>query len=223
VVVAAAVVVALIVFWPRHHSPSRPRFATLPKTSSLDAGGTELVRLLQHEAGLTVHAMYHGSGGTTVEIWQSPPRVREDTVQTVGGHSAQTTSLTDGQTGRVCYRQDTAPLTCNIVGSAQLQAVGLDGILGAIVDMLGGEVVVASDATVDGVKSRCFSVSSSPATSTAPSASSLAAPSTATAGTTQLCVASDGLPVSISRPGTSVDLVNRSSSVDPSAFVPPKS
>jgi hypothetical protein len=201
VLVLIALDAVLAIAWPRHHASRPLRFAPPPNETALNSTAHELVTLLQRGAGLTVHATYRAAGnGAVLELWQLPPRLREDVVQTAGGHVVQTSTMTDGTTNRICYRRDTGPLTCQTVGAAQRQAVGLDGILSAIVDGLAGQPVAVASSSVGGTKVRCFTVSAQ----------------------TKVCAASDGLPVLIAGQNVTYQLVSRSPTVDAAVFAPPK-
>ena len=201
VVFVAVLDIVVVLAWPGHHTSRPLRFAPPPNASALNADARNLVALLQRGSGLTVHATYRATPDpVTLELWEQAPRVREDIAQSAGGHTAQTTTMTDGPIDRICYRRDSGPLTCQVVTAVQRQAVGLDGIIAAIVGGLAGQPVAVTSSTVAGVKAECFTVGTE----------------------TRICLAADGLPVLISSRKVTYQLASRSTTVDPAVFTPPK-
>ena len=203
--VAAAVIVALVVIfavvlaWPRHQK--KVNHLNLPASQAIvSAGGRQLVSLLQTGESATFHATYRVTGASpggvqSLEIWQSPPRVREDTVASANGHTARTASFSENSTTHLCVQQDGGPWTCTRA------AVDPNNLIATIAGSVAGQSVAVTQTTIDNRKVQCFQVASGP----------------------QLCATSAGIPVLIAGGSVRYELASLTSSVSSSDLNPPAS
>src|SRR5947199_23302 len=93
--------------------------------------------------------------------------------------------------------------TRGVARVAERQAVALDGIIAAFVGGIGGLPVTSEQSTIDGIKVRCFTVGAATAH-------------------TGICVANDGIVVTITGPSVTYKLTRRTATVDAGVFTPPK-
>jgi hypothetical protein len=168
-------------------------------------GGQALLSTLQAGKTATYHVGYkvvgdpQQLGGTlTLEIWQSPPNTREDTVLVSGGKTTRTESITTASGGHVCTQPSGEKWTCNAISKAQAAQGGAAGILNVISGQISGHGVVSKKQTIAGYTVTCFTVQ--------------------TTEQPKLCATADGVPVLIADQEVSYQLVSLSASVDSSAF-----
>jgi hypothetical protein len=191
-------VVALVVLaWPRHRHKAVTRVLPPPQ-AIVGAGGRELISLLQTGQRATFHATYRVVGGPpggvqSLEIWQSPPRVREDTVAAANGHTARTASISQGTTTHLCIQRDGGPWTC------QGSAIDPNNIVATIAGSVAGQPVAVTETTINNRKVQCFQIGSG----------------------AQLCATSSGIPVLIASSSVRYELVTLSSSVNAADLNPP--
>jgi hypothetical protein len=137
-------------------------------------------------------------GSLTLEIWQSPPQSREDTVLVHNGRSTHTESFSSPNGGHVCTQSATGKWTCSPVPKAQAALSGAAGILTAISGQISGHGVLMKKRTIAGYDVTCYTVQAG--------------------DQPRLCATSDGVPVLIADKAVSYQLVSLSNSVDGSAF-----
>ncbi|HEY1827266.1 MAG TPA: hypothetical protein VGF87_04560 [Acidimicrobiales bacterium] len=208
-VVAAVAAVVTWAVWPS--SPPKTAISIPPISSNAvtTTGGQELIATLQRGEAVTYHAHYAVTGSSqqgstlSLEVWQSPPNVREDTVISGGGHTATTESFQSAKSAQVCTQTDGGAWSCRTVAKSQSTVSGVGGIEAFIADTVSGHGVGVSTRTIGGTKVTCFTV----ATSTHP----------------RLCANSDGVPVQVSDASVTYQLQNYSTNVPAGAFTPPAS
>ncbi len=189
------VVVVAVIVWPRHHHHTSTNHLALPSaTGPQSPGARQLFALLKTGEESTWHAKYAVTGvpGETLglEVWQSPPQLREDVVRATTGHTEHSSTyvLSDGT--HLCVQQDAAKWTCQKV------AADPNDIVSSVTAGLAGESVAVSDDTIGGRKVTCFGAS----------------------GGARICATSSGIPVLVANAQVSYKLVTLSSSVPGSSF-----
>jgi hypothetical protein len=199
-VVCLGVAVLVVALWPSHHKKVT-RLVLPPAGAVVSAGGRQLVSLLKTGEGATFHAIYRvvgpaANGTQALEIWQAPPRVREDTSLSLSGHTAKTESFTEGSVTHLCIQRDGGPWGCT------RSAVDPNNVVSSLTGQVAGQPVAVSDTTIGNRKVRCFAIGSS-------------------AGGLQLCATAAGIPVLIASANVRYELVTLDSSVNSSSFSPP--
>jgi hypothetical protein len=208
VAVVAAVAVVLIVRGSGGGgNNTASSVSTIPTNeASLSVGGRELVSLLNAGREVTFHATYRAigdpktlGGQLTFEVWQLPPRAREDTVSTNGSTVVRTESFVDATSAHLCSQTDQKTWVCH---PAKLGASrGPQGMLATIGNEVAGQSVAVVDNTVAGRQVKCFTVGS---------------------GTSvELCATPAGIPVLIADSSIRLELISLSSTVGSSTFKPP--
>jgi hypothetical protein len=207
--VLAAVSVALILTLPRGREPgSIPR----PETARLAALGpqvAELVALLERGELTRYHARYRAitpegqPAGTSmsIELWRSPPRIRQDVTVTAGGQTATSSAFLLPSGGVGCTREGTAVAwTCTSIPKDQTTAT--DSLARQITQQTEAGPVTVRNTRVAGLAVRCFNLPLSETTA-------------------EVCVTADGIPALINSGGTRIELVSLAKSVPASVFTPP--
>lgn len=172
---------------------------TAPVT--LTGNALELFNLLATKDDATYHARYDGSSpevsALSLETWQQPPNVRQDSDLTVDGQRAQTSSFVLDATQVRCVRLADAAWTCQPGGSGDTDP------LAAIRDRLDEIDVTARDTTISGRTVRCFQF-------------------TVDGASNELCLTPDlGIPVLVRASGSELDLTQLDDDVADDVFVPP--
>jgi hypothetical protein len=163
----------------------------------------ELAGLLARRDDAVYHARYQGTSpdvdGLTLESWQRPPRVRQDSEMRSGVQVVRT-SVVDGPDGRTqCVRLGDEPRQCR----PAVQGESVDDPLAAIRERLGHGEVTARDEVIQGRPVRCFAL-------------------TAVDATADLCLLpANGIPMRVVSGGSRLALVALDETVDDEAFVPP--
>jgi hypothetical protein len=207
--VVALVLAALVVRELRRSSRGASAIDRAGKASPvgqvLSTNASQLITLLRMGEGLTVHATYQVVGdpakvgnASTIELWQQPPRVREDTVRQLGTQTVHTISLQLPSGQVLCTQRDNGPWTCARQPAAQASPAGAAGLLATVPSQLAGRTVTTRRDTVNGRKVQCFA----------------AAP-------LELCATDSGVPALIRSPDVRYQLTNLDTTVSDTAFVPP--
>jgi hypothetical protein len=199
--------VALILVLPGDKEPSpRPRFDG--GIGGLNPSVSELVALLEAGEDERFHARYRATsapgspeaGTVTIELWRSPPRVRQDVVVTLGSETATSAAFLLPEGGLGCTKEGQGAWTCTGIPSDQTSAT--DSLARQVTDQIGEGPVTVRTARVAGVDVRCFSLPVSGATA-------------------EVCVTEKGIPALISSAGSRIELVELTSEVPSSVFTPP--
>jgi hypothetical protein len=173
---------------------------TLP--AHLSKTARDLVDLLAKKDTTTYHARYSGSSpdatAITLETWQLPPKVRQDSDLTVEGQRAQTSAFVLGPEQVRCVRIEGATdWTCQPGGAADTDP------LAAIRARLGEIDVTARDTTISGHDVRCYEF-------------------TIDGATNELCLTLDqGIPVLVRASGSELTLLSLDDAVGEDDFTPP--
>ena len=169
---------------------------------TLTGTARELYDLLATKDEATYHARYDGSSpdvtALSLETWQMPPNVRQDSDLTVGGQQAQTSSFVLGSTQVRCVRlTSSSAWTCQPGGTADTDP------LASIRDRLDEVDVTARDTTLGGRTVRCFQF-------------------TVDGASNELCLTPDqGIPVLVRASGSELNLTLLDEDVAEDDFVPP--
>jgi hypothetical protein len=217
VVVSLAIAVVAVVVWIVWPSTSSnlPAHAPLPPLHT-DAvttlGGQELLATLQKGETSTYHLSYtvqgdaaQIGGALTLSVWQSPPRVREDSVLVSQGKTTSTESISTPLGSHLCTQPPGGSWTCTIVPSAQAAAGGAAGIVGAIKSTVSGHAVLIAKRTINGYAVTCYTIQVNPSQQS------------------ELCATSGGIPVLVSDHDVSYRLVTFSQHVNDHVFALPPS
>lgn len=208
VVVVAGLVGALLIGGDGDERPSPTTIALpTPEGPALDAGGSELVQLLEAGRSRTFHATYRASGGAvegagqlTIELWRGGGRQRQDTVlELANGDVARTAGLVLGDRTVVCSQRPKQDWTCSETVNRDVDP---DGVFGSARDQLKGVAVRSRADTVAGRTVHCFDF-------------------TATDGPGTFCVTPEGVPVRVAVGGSEFLLSALSENVEGDAFDPP--
>ncbi len=203
--VAVIAVVAIMLFGG-DDAASEPTLSDLPEgpVEVVGAEGNELLDLLEAGSALTFHAAYEAqvsdgdvAGDLTLHIYRADGSVRQDSVVSAGGQTAQTRAI-QSPDGTVvsCIEQD-GTWTC---AEAQQQA---DDLFGSLAEQLTGGDIQTSTATIFDQEATCWSL-------------------TDEAGTSQLCVSAEGIPLQITAAdGTVLEITTLEREVAADAFDPP--
>jgi hypothetical protein len=203
----AAAAVAIILLLPGDKEPSpRPRFDA--GVGALNPQVAELVALLEAGEEEQFHARYRATaapgapeaGTVTIELWRSPPRVRQDVVVTVDSETATSSAFLLPEGGIGCTREGEGAWTCTGIPGDQTAAT--DSLARQVTSQVGEGPVTVRDARVAGVDVRCFSLPVSGATA-------------------EVCVTDKGVPALISSEGSRIELVDLTSEVAAAVFTPP--
>ena len=175
---------------------------TTTAPANLTAEGRQLLDLLARRDRQTYHARYTGTApqtsSITLESWQRPPRVRQDSEVVVQGQKAHTAAFVLDEGAVRCTQLGGAPWTC-----ARTDSVANADPLSAIRSRLGQGAVEARDTTVGGRAVRCFRF-------------------TAEGATNELCVIPDrGIPVTVRAGESKLELQALDDAVAPEVFTPP--
>jgi hypothetical protein len=213
VVLLAVVVIAVVglavvgvAVWPRHHhAPAASAGPGLPTSRPLLSGGAgEMLALLKIGQSATFHATFHAAnvpGNLDFEVWQGPPRLREDTVRTADGHTDRTATIADNKNTTFCTQHDSAAWSCHPVPNST--SVGIAAIEATVAAATTGQSVAVSDTTMAGRKVRCFDVGAGP-------------------DALKLCATLNGIPVLVSNATVRYELATLDSRVPASSFTAPK-
>lgn len=170
--------------------------------ANLTPEGRQLLELLGRRDKQTYHARYTGSApqtsSITLESWQKPPLVRQDSQVAVEGQVAHTSSfvLRDGAVR--CTQLGATPWTC-----AKTDSVASADPLASIRSRLGEGAVEVRDTTATGRPVRCFRF-------------------TAEGATNELCVIPDkGIPVTVRAGESRLELESLDEQVPEETFTPP--
>lgn len=165
---AAALVALVVVLVTRGTGSTLPAHAPIGAVGGqggVTVGGQELLAVLAKGQQTTFHATYAvvgdptAIGGTmTLEIWQQPPNLREDTIVARDGQTVRTESIADATKGSVCVQQGTAPLSCQPIPADQVGALRSSRFLSSITTTLSGHSVTRTSRTIDGRTVTCFQV-----------------------------------------------------------------
>jgi hypothetical protein len=209
VAVLAAVSVALVFKLPREREPGPiPR----PETARLAALGpqvAELVSLLERGEQTQYHAQYRAitpegtPAGTSmsIELWRSPPRLRQDVTVTAAGETATSAAFLLPSGGVGCTRETTdASWTCTAIPKDQSTAT--ESLARQITQQTGAGPVTVRATRIAGVAVRCFNLPVSEATA-------------------EVCVTGEGIPALINSGGTRIELVSLAKQVPSKVFTPP--
>ncbi|MEY2569794.1 MAG: hypothetical protein QOE63_144 [Acidimicrobiaceae bacterium] len=203
--VAAVIVTALIaalVSTTALRSSSDSKTTTTTTPSNLTGNALVLVNLLSKKDTATYHARYTGSSAqsqsVTIETWQRPPDIRQDSELTVQGQLAQTKTFVLGAKQVRCVRlPSTTGWTC------QDANVAASDPLAAIRSRLGQGEVTARDTDIGGRTVKCFQF-------------------TVDGATNELCVTTDkGIPVLVRSADSELTLVSLDDTVADGDFTPP--
>jgi hypothetical protein len=177
--------------------------ATTTTTAAVTLSGTarELYDLLATKDASTYHARYDGTSpevsSVSLETWQQPPNIRQDSDLTVEGQQAETSSFVLGAQQVRCVRLAGAAWTCQPGGTADTDP------LAAIRDRLDEIDVSARDTTLGGRTVRCFQF-------------------TVDGTANELCLTPDrGIPVLVRAAGSELNLTLLDDDVAEDDFVPP--
>lgn len=175
---------------------------TTTRPVRLTATAQELIDLLATKDETTYHARYTGSSPeaseVSLETWQLPPKVRQDSNLTIEDQRAQTSSFVLGSDQVRCVRiGEATPWSCQPGGPADTDP------LAAMRSRLGEVDVSARDTTIGDRSVRCFEF-------------------TVEGATNELCLTADrGIPVLIRAAGSELELVELDEDVTDDDFEPP--
>lgn len=179
--------------------------STTRSREGLDPAAVELLDLLELGRSTTYHAVYEGvspeiEGTITLETWQSPPRIRQDSELTAEGTTIRTRTIGDDD-GVVRCGQVQGVWTCQTAPDA---TDPLGPVSNATIDQLTRGSVGVRDASVDDMPARCFTLR-------------------AAQGTSELCASPDGIVLRVTSAGSEIELVTleRDVEVDGDLFEPP--
>ncbi len=180
----------------------RDQPATGPTTTTrpLSATAKELLTLLERRDDETYHGKYEGKSPeatVTLETWQDPPRVRQDSVVALKSQTAETRVLLLPSGTVRCTQLPSVPWTCR----RDTSTASLDPLAGVRARISEGEVT-ARFTSIAGREVRCFRFS-------------------ADGASTELCLdPKRGIPVTVTGGGSRLTLVSLSDEV-PDVFDPP--
>jgi hypothetical protein len=171
-------------------------------------GGQNLLSTLRRGNAATFHLSYKVvgdvsaiGGALTLDVWQSPPQAREDTVLVHDGQTTRTESFTTANGGHLCTQSASGAWSCQVVPTSQSSASGAAGILSSISAQVTGHGVAMAKQTIGGYAVTCYTVQ----TTDAP----------------KLCATAQGIPVLISDSDVSYQLVSLSNKVNAAVFTLP--
>ena len=204
----AVVGLAVVLLLPDGSEPGK---IPSPQTARLAALGpqvAELVSLLEQGEKTEYHARYRAVipaanvdvGSMSIELWRSPPRLRQDVKVSAGGKTAVSAAylLPDRAVG--CSREGTGVAwNCSPIPR---QGGTTETLARQLTQQASGGVVTVRNAKVAGLSVRCFTVPISQATA-------------------EICVTDEGIPARISSGGTKIELVNLMKEVSSEVFTPP--
>lgn len=208
VTVVVAVLAATLVRAAGPDQSASSTTSTTAATADRPSAGDDLVALLTRARDLTYNAAYSvkssdpevAGGNLTVEVWRSPPRVRQDSDNQVDGRQARTAAIKDGKIIR-CEQPAGGAWKCAPAPASEA------GDFDNLVDRVAAEVkistVTETEATVNGRKARCFDLSSK------------------RGDVTQVCVDADGVPVRVASADATLEITRLSRSVNARVFDPP--
>ena len=188
-------------------SPTTTTTTAPVSTEDLGPAAQELVALLEAAKDETYHAEFEGTSPESpdsvirLETWQRPPFVRQDSSLTVAGQLARTASFALPDGGVRCTRIGEQPWSCRSAGPGELSA---DALSGSVLERLATSDVRVRSTAVDGVDVKCFTLTS------------------ATEGSSELCVDEAGVAVRVRSGGSELRRVVFDAQVgDDSVFEPP--
>ena len=206
---AVSLVLVLVLVLPRGREPGQlPR----PETARLAALGpqvAELVSLLERGEHTKYHARYRAvtdeiepaGSSTSIELWRSPPRLRQDVTVTSAGESATSSAFLLPEGGVGCTREGSdGAWTCTAIPKDQSSTA--ESLARQITLQSGGGPVTVRTARVAGVAVQCFNL---------PVSGSMA----------EVCVTDEGIPARINSGGTRIELVSLVREVPKNVFSPP--
>jgi hypothetical protein len=206
-VLAAAVAVILIL---TSGGGGTPTSNNAQNVNALGPQVAQLVALLEQGQKAKYHAEYRAvipaqqgqqNASMSIQLWRSPPRLRQDVVISSGGQTATSSSflLPDGAIG--CTRESaTAAWNCAPVPKEQTAAP--DTLAEQITQEVGGGTVTVKSRQVAGIAVTCFDLPVSEAAA-------------------EVCVTAEGIPALISSAGTRIELVHLTEDVPGDVFTPP--
>ena len=208
--VVAVVAATFAIFLPEDDDPPAATSTTSTtgpvSTEDLTEVGKELVGLLQRAREITYHAGYEGTSpdaagaSITLETWQKPPLIRQDSALTAAGEMARTSSFVLPDGGVRCTQVGDAPWTCRAAATGELRA---DPISGAVVEQLRDSDVRVRSTEVEGVDVRCFTLTS------------------LEGAASELCLDADGITVRVRAGGSELRRVAVSREFGDDVFEPP--
>jgi hypothetical protein len=187
----------------------RPRATTGVDLTALGPQGSELVRLLRQGELETFHARYRATsppgddgGGQEVsmEVWQKPPRQRQDLLVTAGDQQGRTSGYVLGDRSVSCTQSGGEPWTCRQVDTAA--GGGPDAFLRLLATEVSGGALDARDDTIAGASVRCFHFP-------------------LPASTADVCVTRRGVLARVAAGESFIELVELGSTVPDRIFSPP--
>ena len=184
---------------------------TVLDPSRLGPEGQEVYALVQAGRASDYYVRFDLSGAnlppsatsTSLEIWRSGPRLRQDTdlVDATGTTHGSNLGGPDGTI--TCRQQPGLELTCRQETTTPLPADA--DFLSSIMERLGGAEIVARDDTIVGVAVRCFVLDGD-----------------TEANRSEVCLSATGVPLLVEVPGLRARAEEtRNDPVDPAVFVPP--
>jgi len=207
--VLAAAVVAVLLLTRGGGTTRITTNADAQKVNALGPQVAQLVALLERGQTTQYHAEYRAvtpaeqtqNATMSIELWRSPPRLRQDVTVTSGGQTATSAAflLPDGGVG--CTKETAAAAwTCAPIPKQQDAAP--DTLAKQITQEIGAGPVAVRSRKVAGIAVTCFDLPVSEATA-------------------QVCVTAEGIPALISSGGTRIELVHLSTDVSGDVFTPP--
>lgn len=204
--VAGVVVVFLILV---AGGDDRPRSSTGIDLTALGPQGSELVRLLRQGELETFHARYRATsppgeeGGdqeVSMELWQKPPRQRQDLLISAAGQQGRTSGFVLGDRSVSCTQNAGEPWSCREVDAAAVG--GPDAFLRLLATEVSGGALDARDDTIAGSPVRCFHFP-------------------LPASTADVCVTRQGVLARVAAGESFIELVELGSTVPDRIFSPP--
>lgn len=209
-VAVVAIVTMLAATLVRATGPDRKPESTATSEPSSETFGPddELIALLRRGRDLVYNAAYSvqssdpevAGGRLTLEVWRSPPRVRQDSDNQTDGQQAKSAAIKDGKLVR-CEQPSGGSWKC--VNTSEAEASDFDNLVDRIAEEVKISRVTAVDDTVNGREARCFNLSSRGG------------------DVTQVCVDRDGVPVRIASADSKLEITRLSRSVNNRVFDPP--
>ena len=156
-----------------------------------------------HARYTVVSPTAQGQGATvSLEVWRSPPLVRQDTVVTAQGKTTDTAAFALPSGVVQCTKTDPAAWSCQAASAPGSGLADLSTLTQRITAQLATATVTVKDDSVGGRPARCFTV-------------------TLDANSTVVCVDAGGVPLLEASGGSQLQLQTLDSDIPTGTFAPP--
>jgi hypothetical protein len=183
---------------------------TILDPATLNADGQELYALVQAGRASEYYVRFDLSGSslppsatsTSLEIWRSGPRLRQDTTLEDATGITHGINL-GGPDGTItCREQPGLEVSCRQDSTTPLPPDA--DFLSSIMERLSGAEIVTREDSIAGVPARCFVLDGDVA-----------------ANRSEVCLSATGVPLVVEVPGLRARANETTTAVDPAVFVPP--